>query len=92
MLQQDVPSDYVIATGEAHTVRDVLDIAFSSLGLNYREHVAIDPRLFRPAEVHSLLGNPARAQRELHWESRVTFRELIVEVAKADLDNLKRHH
>jgi len=91
MLQQEPPRDYVIATGKAHMVQEVVEIAFSSLGLDYHEHVTIDPRLLRPAEVHSLLGNPTKARQELGWESRIAFRELIVEMVEADLAHLKKN-
>lgn len=91
MLQQEPPRDYVIATGKAHMVQEVVEIAFSSLGLDYREHVTIDPRLLRPAEVHSLLGNPTKARQELGWEPRIAFRELIVEMVEADLAHLKKN-
>jgi GDPmannose 4,6-dehydratase len=89
MLQQDDLSDYVVSTGEAHTVQEVVDIAFSTLDLDPHEHVTLDPRLLRPAEVHSLLGDPARAKKELQWEPRITFQELIVEMVEADLSSLK---
>ncbi len=91
MLQQEPPRDYVIATGKAHMVQEVVEIAFSSLGLDYHEHVTIDPRLLRPAEVHSLLGNPTKARQELGWEPRIAFRELIVEMVEDDLAHLKKN-
>lgn len=91
MLQQEPPRDYVIATGKAHMVQEVVEIAFSSLGLDYHEHVTIDPRLLRPAEVHSLLGNPTKARQELGWEPRIAFRELIVEMVEADFAHLKKN-
>ena len=89
MLQQDLPGDWVIATGEAHTVQEVVELAFSHLGLDYRDHVTLDPHLLRPGEIHSLLGNPTKAQRELHWQPRITFQDLIVEMVENDLANLQ---
>ena len=70
MLQQDKPDDYVIATGVTTTVREMCRIAFEHVGLDYEDHVVIDPTFFRPAEVDVLLGNPAKAKRVLGWEAR----------------------
>jgi GDPmannose 4,6-dehydratase len=89
MLQQDKPDDYVIATGESHSVREVLEIAFGELGLDWQAHVEIDPRYFRPAEVDALLGDASKAREELGWEPRVTFDELVRLMVDADLAALE---
>lgn len=80
MLQQDVPDDYVIASGEAHTVREFVNLAFTRLGLDYREHVVIDQKLFRPSEVHFLLGDAGKAFSKMGWKPKVTFEELVEEM------------
>ncbi|HEX2701570.1 MAG TPA: GDP-mannose 4,6-dehydratase [Acidimicrobiales bacterium] len=90
MLQQDAPSDYVVATGEAHTVRDFCSLAFETVGLDYRDHVVMDPRFMRPAEVDSLIGDATRARRELGWAPRVTFAEMVSSMVEADLDAVAR--
>jgi len=89
MLQQDEPDDYVIATGESHTVREFLDIAFPMLGLDWKKHVEIDPRYFRPTEVDHLHGSPAKARRALGWKPRVGFRELVEMMVKADEEDVR---
>jgi GDPmannose 4,6-dehydratase len=88
MLQQDEPKDYVIATGEAHTVREFVDAAFRHVGLNYKNYVEVDSRFFRPAEVNVLLGDPSRAKADLGWECDVTFKELVKLMVDADLENV----
>ncbi|MDX2029316.1 MAG: GDP-mannose 4,6-dehydratase [Blastocatellia bacterium] len=90
MLQQEEPDDYVIATGETHSVRELLDEAFSALGLDWQEHVEIDPRYFRPAEVDLLIGDAAKARTKLGWEPRVTFKQLVKMMVEADLAELKK--
>lgn len=85
MLQQDDPSDYVIATGEQHSVREFADLAFSHLGLDYREHVIVDPQLLRPAEVETLLGDASRGKDKLGWRCRVKFSDLVKEMVESDL-------
>ena len=90
MLQQDEPEDYVIATGEQHSVREFVETAFSRLGLNYHDHVIIDPQLLRPADVETLLGDAAKARRKLRWSCQVKFKELVHEMVEADLRLLKR--
>jgi GDPmannose 4,6-dehydratase len=85
MLQVEVPDDFVIATGETYSVRQFLERAFGRLGLDYREHVEHDPRYDRPAEVDLLLGNPAKAKRELGWEPRVGFQQLVDMMVDADM-------
>ena len=84
MLQQDRPDDYVVATGETHSVEEFAQIAFAGAGMDWREYVAIDPTLYRPAEVHLLLGDATRANRELGWTCKTSFRELVHEMLAAD--------
>jgi GDPmannose 4,6-dehydratase len=91
MLQQPEASDYVIATGIDHSVRDVCKIAFERVGLDYEKYVVVDPLLYRPAEVDQLLGDPSKARRELGWEPTVSFEELISMMADADLARLREH-
>jgi GDPmannose 4,6-dehydratase len=85
MLQTEVPDDYVIATGETHTVEEFLESTFSHLRLTWQDHVEIDPRYFRPAEVDLLLGDPTKAKTELNWKPSVTFHELAVMMVEADV-------
>jgi GDPmannose 4,6-dehydratase len=84
MLQQPEPRDYVIATGQAHSVRDFAQRAFQAAGLNYEQHVVVDPQFYRPAEVDSLLGDASQAKRDLGWEPTITFDQLIEEMVAAD--------
>ena len=85
MLQQDKPDDYVIATGEQHSVREFAEVAFSHLSLNYQDYVVVDPQLLRPADVETLLGNAALAKKHLGWTHRASFSELVREMVEADL-------
>jgi GDPmannose 4,6-dehydratase len=85
MLQQKSPDDYVIATGENHTVREFCEIAFDHAGLDWKRHVRIDSKLFRPAEVNTLCGNPAKARRKLGWRPEVSFEALVRMMVDADL-------
>jgi GDPmannose 4,6-dehydratase len=85
MLQQPRAEDYVIATGEQHTVREFAEIAFSCLGLDYRDHVTLDPQLLRPAEVETLLGDASKAKRDLGWTSKISFKALVAEMVEADV-------
>ena len=85
MLQHDQPDDFVVATGEAHSVREFCERAFDRVGLDYRDHVVSDERLFRPAEVDYLLGDASKAQRTLSWKPRTTFEELVHMMVDADL-------
>lgn len=85
MLQQDVPDDYVISTDESHSVREFCEIAFSRVGLNYRDHVEIDPRYFRPAEVDTLQGCSTKARWKLGWQPRVGFAELVATMVDAEM-------
>ena len=86
MLQQNQADDYVVATGETHSVRKFLEIAFAHVGLNYEDYVVIDPEFIRPAEVELLLGNPAKAQAQLGWKPAVSFEQLVTMMVDADLD------
>jgi GDPmannose 4,6-dehydratase len=88
MLQQDEPDDYVVATGETHSVREFCEIAFGHAGLDYNDHVVVDERFMRPAEVDLLVGDPGKAKRQLGWEPKVSFRELVETMVDADLDLL----
>jgi GDPmannose 4,6-dehydratase len=92
MLQQDEADDYVIATGETHSVREFLDEAFGHLDLDWKQFVEIDPRYFRPAEVDLLVGDASKARRKLGWEPKITFKELVRTMVDADLADLKRTH
>jgi GDPmannose 4,6-dehydratase len=88
MLQQDEPGDYVVATGETHPVRELCEIAFSQVGLNWEEHVVIDEQFFRPAEVDLLIGDPIKAKQKLGWKPDVGFDELVRMMVDADLEAL----
>jgi GDPmannose 4,6-dehydratase len=88
MLQQDKPDDYVVATGETHTVREFCEIAFSEAGLDYRDFVKEDPQFYRPAEVDLLVGDPWKAKTELGWEPTRSFRDLVIEMVHSDIDAL----
>jgi len=85
MLQQDKPDDFVIATGETHTVRELCEEAFSYVGLDYKDYVRVDDRLIRPAEVDILIGDPTKAKTKLGWKPKVTFRDLVRMMVDADL-------
>jgi GDPmannose 4,6-dehydratase len=89
MLQQDQPDDYVVATGETHTVQKLVETAFGAVGLDWRPYVKLDPRFMRPAEVDLLVGDPTRARVELGWEPLVGFDELIRMMVDADLERLR---
>lgn len=86
ILQQNDPQDYVISTGETHSVREFVEIAFASVGLNWQDYVVVDPVLFRPAEVDILLGNPAKAEQELGWKATITFKDLVELMVAKDLE------
>jgi len=85
MLQQDTPDDYVVATGETHSVREFTETAFALAGLDYRDYVAADPQLYRPAEVDLLIGDAAKARARLGWEARTRFEDLVRVMMEADL-------
>jgi len=89
MLQHDEPDDFVIATGETHAIREICEIAFSHVGLDYQDYVIRDERFFRPAEVDLLVGDPSKAGRILGWEPHVTFKELITTMVNSDLELLR---
>ena len=90
MLQANKPDDYVIATGEQHSVRDFCKIAFGTVGLNLEDYVGIDPRFYRPAEVETLLGDPAKAKTKLGWEPQVTFEQLVTMMVEEDIKRIER--
>ena len=89
MLQQDKGDDYVVATGESHSVRECLDVAFGELGLDWKKFVEIDPRYFRPTEVDHLKGDPSKAMRKLGWKPKVTFKSLIQMMVRADEEDVR---
>ena len=86
MLQQDEPGDYVIATGEGHTVREFVEAAFGRLDLDWQEYVEIDPRYLRPTEVEHLHGDPSKAMKQLEWEPKVSFEQLVARMVDHDLE------
>ena len=90
MLQQEVPSDYVIATGVTHSVQEFVEIAFDHVGLDWKKYVVVDPKFIRPAEVDFLQGNAQKAKQELGWEPTVSFEELVKMMVDADLELLSR--
>jgi GDPmannose 4,6-dehydratase len=89
MLQADKPDDYVVATGETHTVRQFCEVAFGHVGLDWNDHVVIDPKYFRPTEVDLLLGDASKAKRELGWEPTTRYEELVKLMVDADMESLK---
>jgi GDPmannose 4,6-dehydratase len=90
MMQQDTPKDYVVATGKTHSVRQLLDLAFGHAGLDYRNHIEVDPQLLRPAEVFHLRGDYEKARLELAWEPQVGFEQLIGMMVESDLKSLSK--
>lgn len=86
MLQQDEPDDYVIATGKCHSVREFLEVAFSYVGLDYRDYIVIDKSLYRPAEVYMLQGNASKAHKKLGWTPSISFKKLVKEMVDNDLN------
>jgi GDPmannose 4,6-dehydratase len=90
MLQQPEPDDYVVATGETYSVREFLEEAFGHVGLDWKEHVQVDPKYFRPSEVDLLLGDPTKARTKLGWKPRVSFKELVRLMVDSDLTGLRR--
>jgi len=91
MLQQDKPDDYVIATGETHSIREFLEAAFGHVGLDYNKYVEIDPRYYRPAEVDLLIGDASKAKRQLGWEPKIKFQDLVKLMVDADVKLLADH-
>jgi GDPmannose 4,6-dehydratase len=92
MLQQKAPDDFVVATGQNHTVREFCEIAFERAGLDWKRHVNVDPKLYRPADVDTLCGNPAKARRKLGWKPETSFRDLVRMMVDADLERLSKAH
>jgi GDPmannose 4,6-dehydratase len=90
MLQQAEPDDYVVATGETHSVRELLEEAFSYVGLDWHKHLAIDQRYYRPAEVDFLIGDPSKAKRKLGWEAKTKFKDLVRLMVDADMETAKK--
>ncbi|MGC8974433.1 MAG: GDP-mannose 4,6-dehydratase [Thermoproteus sp.] len=90
MLQQDRPDDYVIATGESHSVREFAELAFAEVGLNWEDYVVVDKSLYRPRDVDNLVGDYSKAERELGWRPRTTFKELVRIMVRADLERWER--
>jgi GDPmannose 4,6-dehydratase len=91
MLQQDKADDYVIATNETHSVREFLEAAFGHVGLDWKKHVELDPRYCRPAEVDLLIGDYSKAKRQLGWNPKIRFADLVKLMVDADVDLLRRH-
>jgi GDPmannose 4,6-dehydratase len=89
MIQDDKPDDYVVATGEAHSVREFVELAFSEVGLDWEKYVKVDKKFFRPAEVEYLIGDSSKARQEFGWKPKVTFKELVKMMVKADVERLK---
>ena len=92
MLQQDQPDDYVIATGETHSVQELVEVAFAHAGLDWQKHVEVDQRFIRPAEVDLLIGDPAKAKKELGWVPTVDFKGLVHMMVDADLGRIAAGH
>jgi GDPmannose 4,6-dehydratase len=92
MLQQEQPDDYVVATGETHTVREFVDTAFSAVGLDWQDHVEIDPKYYRPAEVDLLIGDASKAERILGWRPATTFKDLVRLMVDADIAMVGSNH
>src|SRR6187397_887657 len=89
MLQQDQPDDYVVATGEAHSVQELVEVAFAHVGLDWQKHVGVDQRFLRPAEVDHLIGDPSKAKKQLGWEPSVDFKGLVHMMVDADIARLE---
>ena len=91
MLQQAKPDDYVVATGESHSVREFLEAAFAHAGLDWRKYVEIDPNYYRPTEVDLLVGDASKAKKQLGWEPKTKFNDLVKLMVDADLQMVKDH-
>ena len=89
MLQQESGGDYVIGTGEQHTVEDFAKKAFAHVGLNYKDYISLDKKLIRPAEVDTLLADYSKAKKILKWEPKISFDDLVINMVQNDLDNVK---
>jgi GDPmannose 4,6-dehydratase len=92
MLQQNTPDDFVVATGETHSVRELCEVAFGELGLDYQKYVQVDPAYYRPTEVDLLLGSPAKATEKLGWKPKTSFKELITMMVRADYAALEKKY
>ncbi len=90
MLQHTEPEDFVLATGDTHTVRQFAELAFGYLDLDYRDYVIQDPAFMRPAEVDVLVGNPSKAKEKLGWETETSFEELVTLMVEAEIQLLKK--
>ena len=91
MLQQNNPEDYVVGTGETHSVREFVEVAFSELDLDYKKYVDIDKKFFRPAEVDLLIADCSKAEKELKWKYKLTFKDLVTEMVKKDYEFFKKN-
>jgi GDPmannose 4,6-dehydratase len=92
MVQQDTPDDFVVATGETHSIEKLVNIAFGCADLDWRQYVVQDPRFMRPAEVDLLLGDPSKAKRTLGWEPKVSFEQMVERMVRSDINLLKHKH
>ncbi|MEW6482308.1 MAG: GDP-mannose 4,6-dehydratase [bacterium] len=92
ILQQEKPEDYVIATGETHSVREFVSEAFSYAGLDWKDYVEIDPKYFRPTEVDCLIGDASKAKKKLNWQPKITFKELVKLMVDADMERVKKEY
>jgi GDPmannose 4,6-dehydratase len=92
MLQQDKPEDYIIATGETHSVCEFVELAFDYLGLDWKRYVVVDPALYRPADVDLLVGDATKARTQLGWAPSVTFEQLVKIMVDADLELAKQEY
>jgi GDPmannose 4,6-dehydratase len=92
MLQQETPDDYVVSTGETHSVKEFVELAFARADLDYKQYVKTDPAFFRPAEVDLLIGDPAKARKKLKWQPEVDFKGLVHMMVDADLKLVKESH
>jgi GDPmannose 4,6-dehydratase len=90
MLQRPEPTDYVIATGESHSVRELVDLAFSHVGLDPAGYVTVEPHLLRPADIDHLVGDSTKARLELGWRPEVSFEQLVKRMVDADVERLKQ--
>ncbi|NQU84792.1 MAG: GDP-mannose 4,6-dehydratase, partial [Mariniphaga sp.] len=91
MLQQDEPDDYVISTGVSHSVRDLVQVVFDYVNLNWENYVVVDPKFIRPAEVKLLLGESSKARKILGWKSEISFEELVRMMVDKDLEKVKNN-
>ena len=89
MLQQEQPDDFVIATGEAHSVREFVQLAFDYVGLDWQKYVKVDEKLFRPAEIFTLIGDCSKAKKQFGWEPSISFEQLVRMMVDADLEHLE---